>query len=94
VRCEVLEWRCVDNVCLFAILYAYRYGGILTKLKLKRKSYFVDERTIRRAQKALGVKTEAEVIRAAVERLADMEEFWNFMNKSKGTAKPKSFMEV
>jgi hypothetical protein len=67
---------------------------MLTKPKLKRKSYFVDERTIRRAQKALGVKTEAEVIRAAVERVAEMEEFWNFMNKSKGSAKPKSFLEI
>ena len=67
---------------------------MLTQLKLKRKSYFVDERAIRRAQKAFGVKTEAEVIRAAVERVAEMEEFWNFMNKSKGSAKPKSFLEV
>lgn len=61
------------------------------KLKLKRKSYFVDEQKIRRAQKALGVKTEAEAIRAAVERLAEMEEFWQFMNKSKGSVKPGSF---
>lgn len=64
------------------------------KLKLKRKTYFVDEQTIRRAQKALGVKTEAEAIRVAVERLAEMEEFWEFMKKSKGTVTPRSFEKV
>lgn len=64
------------------------------KLKLKRKSYFVDEQSIRRAQKALGLKTEAEVIRAAVERVAEMEELWEFMNKSKGSVVPGSFEKV
>ena len=49
------------------------------KAKLKRKSYFVDERALNRAKKALGVKTEAEVIRLSVERVAEMEEFWEFM---------------
>jgi hypothetical protein len=67
---------------------------VAAKLKLKRKAYFVDEKTIRRAQKALGLKTEAEVIRVAVERLAEMEEFWEFMNKSKGSVTPGNFEEV
>jgi hypothetical protein len=39
---------------------------------LKRKSYFVDERAIRRAKRVLGVATEAEVIRIAVDRVAEM----------------------
>ena len=43
------------------------------KAKLKRKSYFVDERALSRAKKALGVRTEAEVIRLSVERVAEME---------------------
>ncbi len=64
------------------------------KVKLKRKSYFVDEQTIRRAKKALRVKTDAEAIRAAVERVAEMEEFWEFMNKSKATVIPGSFEKV
>jgi hypothetical protein len=51
------------------------------RLKLKRKSYFVDERALSRAKKALGVKTEAEVIRLSVERVTEMEEFWEFMKK-------------
>jgi hypothetical protein len=46
--------------------------------KLKRKSYFVDERALSRAKKVLGVKPEAEVI----QRVAEMEEFWEFMKKT------------
>jgi hypothetical protein len=60
------------------------------KARLKRKSYFVDERALNRAKKALGVKTEAEVIRLSVERVAEMEEFWEFMNKSRRSLKPGS----
>jgi hypothetical protein len=60
------------------------------KAKLKRKSYFVDERALSRAKKALGVKTEAEVIRLSVERVAEMEEFWEFMKKSRRSLKPGS----
>jgi hypothetical protein len=58
--------------------------------KLKRKSYFVEERALRRAKKALGVKTEGEVIRLSVERVAEMEEFWEFMKKSHRSLKPGS----
>ena len=52
------------------------------RAKLKRKSYFVDERALRRAKKALGVKTDAEVIRLSVECVAEMEEYWEFMKKT------------
>jgi hypothetical protein len=58
--------------------------------KLKRKSYFVDERALNRAKKALGVETEAEVIRLSVERIAEMEEFWKFMSKTRRSLKPGS----
>ena len=60
------------------------------KVRLKRKSYFVDERALNRAKKALGVKTEAEVIRLSVERVAEMEEFWEFMKKTRRSLKPSS----
>jgi hypothetical protein len=60
------------------------------KAKLKRKSYFVDERALSRAKKALGVKTAAEMIRLSVERVAEMEEFWNFMKKSRRSLRPGS----
>lgn len=57
---------------------------------LKRKSFFVDEYVLRRAKKALGAATDAEVVRMSVQRVAEMEEFWRFMTKSRRTLKPGS----
>lgn len=57
---------------------------------LKRKSFFVDERALRRAKRALGAVTDAEVVRVSLQRVADMEEFWRFMKKSRRTLKPGS----
>jgi hypothetical protein len=57
---------------------------------LKRKAFFVDERALRRAKKALGVKTDADVVRLSVERIAEMEAFWTFMAKSRRGLKPRS----
>jgi hypothetical protein len=79
----------------FFMMYA-SYSKLLgsrkmaAKTRLKRKSYFVDERALSRAKKALGVKTEAEVIRLSVERVAEMEEFWEFMKKTRRSLKPGS----
>ena len=82
----------MPNLVILCIQFpvANTEGKMAAKGKLKRKSYFVDERAIARAQKALGVKTGAEVIRLSVERVAEMEEFWQFMNKSRRTLKPGS----
>jgi hypothetical protein len=60
------------------------------RVKLKRKSYFVDERALSRAKKAVGVKTEAEVIRLSVKRVAEVEEFWEFMKKTRRSLRPGS----
>jgi hypothetical protein len=77
---------------MYACSFTYRYEAIMrTATKLKRASFFVDEATLRRAQKVLGVKSRAEVIRLSVERVIEMEEFWRFMEKSRGTVKPGSF---
>lgn len=62
-----------------------RRNGTLT-----RRSFFVDERSLRRAKKLLGVTTDAEVVRGAVNAICEMEEFWRFMKKSRGTLKPGS----
>jgi len=43
-----------------------------------------------RSKRALGVRTEAEVVRLSVQRVAEMEEFWRFMDKTRGTVKPGS----
>ena len=55
-----------------------------------RKSFFVDEKAIKRARKALGVGTDAEAVRLAVERVVEMEEFWRFMTATRGSLKPGS----
>lgn len=58
--------------------------------KLKRKSFFIDERIFRRAKKVLGVATDAEVVRISVERIAEMERFWRFMDETRETLAPGS----
>jgi hypothetical protein len=58
---------------------------------LKRKAFFVDEGALRRARKALGVATDAEVVRLSVGRIAEMEEFWRFMRRSRRVLTPGSF---
>jgi hypothetical protein len=57
---------------------------------LKRRSFFVEERTLERAKKALGVPTDAEAVRLSLERTAEMEEFWRFMQRSRRRLKPGS----
>lgn len=58
--------------------------------RLKRKAFFVDERTLGRARRALRVTSDAEAVRLAVERIAEMEAFWGFMKKSRRTLLPGS----
>ena len=58
---------------------------------LRRKAFFVDEQVLRRARKVLGVATDAEVVRLSVSRIAEMEEFWRFMRRSRRMLTPGSF---
>jgi hypothetical protein len=55
-----------------------------------RRSFFVDERAIRRARRVLGVHTNAEAVRLAVERVVEMEEFWRFMTRSRASLERRS----
>lgn len=57
---------------------------------LKRKSFFVDEKKLGRARKALGVDTDAEAVRLSIEWVAEMEEFWKFMSRTRRKLKPGS----
>lgn len=61
---------------------------------LKRKSFFVEERTLERAKKLLDVTTDAEAVRIALERVAEMERFWREMKASRSSLPPGSFDEV
>ncbi len=53
------------------------------RTNLKRRAFFVDEQAVRRARKVLGVESDAEAIRLSVERVAEMEDFWRFMRRSR-----------
>jgi hypothetical protein len=57
---------------------------------LKRKSYFLDERALRRARRALRAPSDAETIRLALQRVVEMEDFWRFMDKTRNKLKPGS----
>jgi hypothetical protein len=59
--------------------------------RLKRTSFFVDPRALRRARKALGVASDAEAVRMSVERIAEMEAFWRFMSRTRRRLKSGSF---
>jgi len=55
-----------------------------------RKSFFVDEKAVRRARKALGVATDAEAVRLSLDRVVEIEEFWRFMAGTRKSLKPGS----
>ena len=65
-----------------------------TRSNLKRKAFFVDEEAVRRARKALGAATDAEAIRTALERVAEMEAFWRFMKRTRHSLRPGSIEAV
>jgi hypothetical protein len=72
-------------------MYALKREGTLPRrATLKRRAFFVDERSLRRAKRALGLRTDAEVVRAAVDRVAEMEEFWQFMRETRAVLPPGS----
>lgn len=62
----------------------------MAETSLKRRAFFVNERTLRRARRALGVGSDAEAVRLAVERVAEMEVFWRFMRGSRRRLEPGS----
>ncbi len=61
-----------------------------TRPNLKRKAFFVDEEAVRRARRALGAATDAEAIRTSLERVAEMEDFWRFMKRTRNSLRPGS----
>jgi Arc/MetJ family transcription regulator len=56
-----------------------------------RKSFFVAPRTVARARRALGVGTDAEAVRLALERVVEMDAFWRFMAATRATLPAERF---
>ena len=76
------SYACYDLAC----------EGVVAKEKiLVRKSFYINENTLRRAKRALRVRTGAEAIRLSLEHVAEMERFWQLMAKSRGVLKRNSF---
>ena len=61
-----------------------------TRTALTRKSFIIDDATLRRAKRVLRVRTDAEAVRLSLERVSEMDRFWRFMGKSRGVLKPGS----
>jgi hypothetical protein len=62
--------------------------------RLKRTSLFIDPSALARARRALGATSDAEAVRLSIERVAEMERFWRFMGKSRGSLRAGSFGAV
>jgi len=60
------------------------------KRTLKRRAFFVDETAVRRARRTLGVTSDGEAIRLALDRVNEGDRFWRFMARSGGKLKPGS----
>ena len=62
--------------------------------KLKRKSFFIDERELEAARRALGVDTDAEAVRGALREIARMRALARFMDKTRSSLPSRSFSAV
>jgi len=63
---------------------------MVARQTLKRKSFFVDEHAVQRARRVLGAASDAEAIRMSVDRVAEIEAFWRFMQRTRRGVKPRS----
>jgi Arc/MetJ family transcription regulator len=61
------------------------------KSRLTRKSFFVDERELEEARRALGVDSDAETVRAALREVSRMKALARFMARTRGSLPPGSF---
>lgn len=63
----------------------------MVKRQLKRKSFFIDETVLHRAKRLLRASSDAEAIRLSLERVAEMERYWQFMESSRDKLPSGSF---
>ena len=61
------------------------------KAKLTRKSFFIDERELDEARRALGAATDAETVRGALREVARMKTLARFMERTRGSLPVGSF---
>jgi hypothetical protein len=61
------------------------------KSRLKRKSFFVDEKELDEARRALGAETDAEAVRGALREVARMRTLRRFLTKTRASLPRGSF---
>jgi hypothetical protein len=61
------------------------------KARLKRKSFFIDERELGEARRALGAETDADTIRGALREVVRMKALARLMERTRGSLTPGSF---
>ena len=59
--------------------------------RLKRKSFFVDEKQVREARRVLGAATDAEAVRLSLQEVVRMKDLWRFMERTRGRLPAGSF---
>ena len=70
------------------------YAGAMKTDLLERKAFFVEPRTLKRARRILGARSDGEAVRLALARVKEIEESWKGLLKLEGTAKQSRFGEV
>jgi len=81
----------VLDVCLRFLQHMPVRARTARAPRYTRTSFFVDEKAVSRARRALGAGIDAEAVRLALERVVETERLWRFMAWSRGRAKPGSF---
>ena len=61
-----------------------REDNVAARSALKRKAFFIDEQSLQRAKKALGVRNGCRCGARLIEWVTEMEEFWRFMRRTRG----------
>jgi len=61
------------------------------KARLKRKSFFVDERELGEARRTLGAETDAETIREALREIIRMKALARFVKRTRESLSPGTF---
>src|SRR3989442_8856819 len=74
----------------FNVCRSIHGGAMRGKRTLTRKAFFVDEGAVRRARRTLGVASDGEAVRLALDRVNEGDRFWTFMARSGGRLKPGS----
>ena len=70
------------------------YAGCMEASPLERKAFFVEPKTLKKARRILGARSDGEAVRMALERVKEAEESWKPLLRLAGSAKGGRFDEI